>query len=127
MEKVVVFGGGESGVGAAVLAKVKGYEVFVSDAGQIKAQYEQILKEYEIPFEAGEHTEETFFDADIIVKSPGIPPWIPLIQKLKTMGKAIISEIEWGFRFAKAPVIAVTGSNGKTTTTSFMARLARTS
>lgn len=123
MAKVVVLGGGESGVGAAVLAKTKGYEVFLSDAGQIKVQYEQLLKKFEIPFEAGGHTEESFFDADIIVKSPGIPPWVSLIKMLRDMGKTIISELEWGYRFTEAPIIAVTGSNGKTTTASLIHHL----
>ncbi|MEO0583437.1 MAG: UDP-N-acetylmuramoyl-L-alanine--D-glutamate ligase [Bacteroidota bacterium] len=123
MLKVLVLGAGESGVGAAVLAKEKGYNVFVSDAGKVQSKYAEILKRYEIPFEAGGHTEESFFEADVIIKSPGIPPWIPIVKKLREAGKSIISEIEWGFRYAEAPIIAITGSNGKTTTTSLIHHL----
>ncbi|MEL6696625.1 MAG: UDP-N-acetylmuramoyl-L-alanine--D-glutamate ligase [Bacteroidota bacterium] len=125
MSKVGVLGAGESGVGAAVLAKMKGHEVFVSDAGQVQSKYKEILVRYEIPHEAGGHTEETFFEADVIIKSPGIPPWVPLVKKLRESGKSIISEIEWGFRYAEAPIIAITGSNGKTTTTSLIHHLLR--
>ena len=123
MQKVAILGGGESGVGAAILAKKRGNEVFLSDAGKIQDRFILILKEYEIPFEEGKHSIETFFDADIIVKSPGIPEHVPIIQKLREKNKLIISEIEYGFRYTQAKIIAITGSNGKTTTTSLIYHL----
>ena len=123
MEKVAILGAGESGIGAAILAKKLGSKVWVSDAGKIQDRFIQILVKYEIPFEEGKHTEETFFDADIIVKSPGIPDHVSIIQELKKAGKSIISEIEYGSRHTEAKIIAITGSNGKTTTTSLIYHL----
>lgn len=120
MSRIVVLGGAESGVGAAVLAKVKGFEVFLSDKGKIEERYAEILKQWEIPFEEGQHTEELILNADEIVKSPGIPTEAPMIQKVINNGIHIISEIEFAGRYDKAKKICVTGSNGKTTTTSLI-------
>lgn len=117
MEKVVVLGGGESGCGAAVLAHQKGYKVFLSDNGSIKEKYKNVLKNYEIEWEENRHTKQILLDADIIVKSPGIPDTIPLIKELKNVGIEVISEIEFAVIHTKAKIIAITGSNGKTTTT----------
>ncbi|MEM6628396.1 MAG: UDP-N-acetylmuramoyl-L-alanine--D-glutamate ligase [Bacteroidota bacterium] len=121
--KIVVMGAGESGIGAAVLAKKKGWEVWVSDASEIKPKYLQELAVNNIPFEAGRHTEKKFFEADCIVKSPGIPGEIALLTEAKKLGVELISEIEFGYRYCSAPVIAVTGSNGKTTTTQLIYHL----
>ena len=115
--KIAVLGAGESGVGAALLAQEKGLEVFVSDAGKIKADYKQQLQSKGIPNEEGKHTWTSIFDADEIVKSPGIPDNSPLIRQLADLGKPIISEIEFAGRYTTAPIIGITGSNGKTTTT----------
>jgi UDP-N-acetylmuramoylalanine--D-glutamate ligase len=120
MARVVVLGGAESGVGAAVLAKVKGHDVFLSDKGKIKEEYANMLRKWEIPFEEGHHTEELILNADEIVKSPGIPNNAPLILKLKEKGTPIISEIEFAGRYTHAKMICITGSNGKTTTTSLI-------
>ncbi|MCI4671735.1 MAG: UDP-N-acetylmuramoyl-L-alanine--D-glutamate ligase [Bacteroidia bacterium] len=123
MGKIVVLGAGESGVGAALLAKKNGRAVFVSDGSQIKTQYKSILTENNIPFEEGGHTKESFFDAEIVIKSPGIPPWVPLVKDFVERGIEVISEIEYAYRFAKAPIIAITGSNGKTTSSSLIHHL----
>ncbi|MEA5138853.1 UDP-N-acetylmuramoyl-L-alanine--D-glutamate ligase [Arcicella rigui] len=117
MKKIAILGGGESGVGAALLAKAKGFKVFLSDKGALSDKYKEILAENEIPFEEGQHTESEILDADEIVKSPGIPDKVALIQKLKSLKKPIISEIELAARYTKAKIVAITGSNGKTTTT----------
>jgi len=119
MKKIAILGGGESGVGAALLAKAKGFEVFLSDKGILSDKYKEILNQNEIPFEEGEHTESKILDADEVVKSPGIPDKVALIQKLKSLRIPIISEIELASRYTKAKIIAITGSNGKTTTTLF--------
>lgn len=116
MKQVIILGGGESGVGAALLAQKVGNRPFVSDAGQIDAQYQDILNDNGIAFETGGHRIESFFDADVIVKSPGIPGHVSVIEKLRRRGKPIISEIEYGFRHCHSRIIAITGSNGKTTT-----------
>lgn len=116
-QKIVVLGGGESGSGAAVLAKVKGFDVFLSDSGSIKPNYKEILNKYDIEWEEGGHTEERILKADEIIKSPGIPEKAPLIQKLRAIGTPIISEIEFAGRYNKAKTVCITGSNGKTTTT----------
>lgn len=126
MKKIVVLGAGESGVGAALLGKKIGAEVWVSDGGNIKEKYRNILVENRIPFEEGKHTVQSFFDADVIIKSPGIPPTIPLIKELKAAGKQIISEIEFASRHTDVPIIAITGSNGKTTTTAWIHHLLTT-
>jgi len=123
MGKVIVLGGGESGVGAAILAQKVGKEVFLSDGGQVKSQYKEVLNRYNIPFEEGRHTKESFFDAEIVIKSPGIPPWIPLVKTLTEKGIPVISEVEFAFYYKEAPIIAVTGSNGKTTTASLIHHL----
>lgn len=120
MSRIVVLGGGESGVGSAVLAKVKGFDVFLSDSGNIAEKYVEILKKWDIPFESGQHTEDKILNADEVIKSPGIPNTAPMIQKLTAQGTHIISEIEFAGRYDKARKICITGSNGKTTTTSLI-------
>lgn len=116
-KKIVVLGGGESGSGAAVLAKVKGFDVFLSDLGTIKQNYKDLLDKYGIEWEEGKHSEDRILKADEIIKSPGIPAKAPLIQKLKALGTPIISEIEFAGRYNTAKTVCITGSNGKTTTT----------
>ncbi len=120
IERLVVLGGAESGVGAAVLAKVKGLDVFLSDSGRIKEEYAETLRKWKIPFEEGGHSEELILNADEVVKSPGIPSAAPLVQKLRAQGTHIISEIEFASRYDNSKKICVTGSNGKTTTTSLI-------
>ena len=120
MKRIVVLGAGESGAGAAVLAKVKGFDVFVSDMSGIKDYYKQMLDDYQIAWEEGQHTESLILNADEIIKSPGIPNNAPLILKLKEQGTPIISEIEFAGRYTDAKMICITGSNGKTTTTSLI-------
>lgn len=120
MKKIVILGAGESGAGAAVLAKVKGFETFVSDMSAIKDKYKALLDEYKIAWEEGRHSEELILDADEVIKSPGIPNDSPLILKLKAQGTPIISEIEFAGRYTNAKMICITGSNGKTTTTSLI-------
>ncbi len=120
MSRIVVLGGAESGVGAAVLAKVKGFDVFLSDMGSIKDNYIKTLQEWDIPFEQGHHSEDQILNADEIIKSPGIPLTAPLVRKAEEKGIHIISEIEFAGRYDKAKKICVTGSNGKTTTTSLI-------
>lgn len=120
MKRIVVLGGGESGAGAAVLAKVKGFDVFLSDRGEIKQEYIDMLQKWEIPFEQGRHSEELILNADEIIKSPGIPETAPMIRKLRDKGTHIISEIEFAGRYDTARKICITGSNGKTTTTSLI-------
>ena len=117
MNRIVVLGGGESGVGAAILAKVKGFDVFLSDMGTIADHYKDSLDQYEIPWEEGHHTEELILNATEVVKSPGIPPTAPLIKKLVAQGTPIISEIEFAGRYTHAKMVCIPGSNGKTTTT----------
>lgn len=113
-------GGAESGVGAAVLAKVKGFDVFLSDNGKIKDEYKKTLEEWEIPYEEGGHTEALILNADEIIKSPGIPYSVPIVRKLEAQGTHVISEIEFAARYDSAKKICITGSNGKTTTTSLI-------
>ena len=117
MEKLIVLGGGESGVGAAVLGKKKGYDVFLSDSGKLSDKYAGALRAHGIEFEEGGHTEERVMAADIVVKSPGIPLTAPLVVKLMEAGTPVISEIEFAGRFTDAKMVCITGSNGKTTTT----------
>ncbi|MFA6580411.1 MAG: UDP-N-acetylmuramoyl-L-alanine--D-glutamate ligase [Paludibacter sp.] len=117
MKRIVILGGGESGAGAAVLAKKQGFEVFVSDMSEIKPQYKTLLDEYGISWEEMQHSETLIFNADEVVKSPGIPEKAPLIKKLRALGKPVISEIEFAGRYTTAKMICITGSNGKTTTT----------
>lgn len=116
-KKIVVLGAGESGAGAAVLAKVKGFEVFVSDMSTIKDRYKELLDKYNIEWEEQTHTYERIIDADEVIKSPGIPDTAPLIVALGEKGTPIISEIEFAGRYTDARMICITGSNGKTTTT----------
>ncbi len=117
MERLVVLGGGESGVGTALLAKQKGYEVFVSDKGSIANKYKKVLLYNKINFEENQHTESKILNADVVMKSPGIPYKVALVQKLISKGVKVISEIEFASQFTEATIIGVTGSNGKTTTT----------
>ncbi|NJN27391.1 MAG: hypothetical protein HC819_16170 [Cyclobacteriaceae bacterium] len=116
-ERIVILGAGESGVGAAVLAKVKGFAVFVSDNGLIPSKYKLSLKAHEIPFEEGGHDASQILSAKEIVKSPGIPDTAPIIIKAKEKNIAVISEIEFALRYTSARLIGITGTNGKTTTT----------
>src|SRR6185312_10473129 len=115
--KIAVLGAGESGVGAAILAQKLGMEVWLSDKGKIKDKYITILKDANIPFEQEMHTEEKILDATEVIKSPGIPEKAPLVKKLKEKGVPVISEIEFAGRYTDAKMICITGSNGKTTTT----------
>ena len=117
MKRIVVLGAGESGAGAAFLAKKKGFDVFVSDSGEIKAEYKEILTRNQIDWEEKHHTESLILNADEVIKSPGIPENVPLIRQLKEQGTPVISEIEFAGRFTNAKMICITGSNGKTTTT----------
>ena len=123
MSRIVVLGGGESGVGSAVLAKSKGYDVFLSDMGKISDEYAEVLQEWNIPFEQGKHTEDLILNADEIIKSPGIPATAPMVKRISERGIGIISEIEFAGRYDSARKICITGSNGKTTTTSLIYHL----
>ena len=123
MSRVVVLGGGESGIGSAVLAKVKGFDVFLSDMGKIADKYVDMLNEWEIPFEQGGHTEELILNADEVIKSPGIPSTAAMVKKIEEKGIGIISEIEFAGRYDSAKKVCITGSNGKTTTTSLIYHL----
>lgn len=128
IHKIVVLGAGESGNGAALLARQKGYDVFVSDNGKINEGYRKELEIEKIPFEENGHTLELLKNADLIIKSPGIPDKVKIIQDLKKLGKEIISEIEWAFCFkGNSKIIAITGTNGKSTTTSLVYHLLKTS
>jgi len=117
VHRIVILGAGESGAGAAVLAKKQGFEVFASDLSFIKDKYKDILNKYGIEWEEGKHSEELILNADEVIKSPGIPDKAPIIQKLKALNIPIISEIEFAGRYTNAKTICITGSNGKTTTT----------
>ena len=120
MKRIVVLGAGESGAGAAVLAKKEGFDVFVSDTSKIKDKYKELLDSHNIEWEEGHHTEEKILNADEVIKSPGIPKEAPMIQKLIKQGTHIISEIEFAGRYTNSKMICITGSNGKTTTTSLI-------
>ena len=120
MRRIVILGAAESGVGAAALAKVKGFDVFVSDMGKIKENYKQLLREYDVTWEEGQHSEELILSACEVVKSPGIPDDAPMVQKVRNAGIPVISEIEFAGRYTDAKMICITGSNGKTTTTSLI-------
>ena len=119
-KRIVVLGAAESGVGAAVLAKKKGFDVFVSDMSEIKPNYKQMLEDYGLKWEEGQHTEALILNADEVIKSPGIPDTAPMIRKIKEAGIPIISEIEFAGRYTHAKMVCITGSNGKTTTTSLI-------
>lgn len=117
MSKIVILGGGESGVGSALLAKAKGFEVFLSDMSLIADKYKQILIKNTIDFEEGTHSEAFVLAADEVIKSPGISDKVEIVQKIKSLKMPVLSEIEFASRYTKAKIIAITGSNGKTTTT----------
>ena len=117
MKRLVILGGGESGVGAAILGKVKGMDVFLSDMGNISPHYKQALEEHGIEWEEGQHTEARILSADEVVKSPGIPPTAPIVQRIVSKNIPVISEIEFAGRYTDAKMVCITGSNGKTTTT----------
>ncbi len=123
MSRLVVLGGGESGYGSAILAKAKGFDVFLSDSGRIADKYKIKLEEWKIPFEEGGHTETLILNADEVVKSPGIPEKAPIVKQLRACGIPIISEIEFAGRYTHARTICITGSNGKTTTTTLAYRI----
>lgn len=120
MKKMVILGAGESGTGAAILAKKQGFEVFVSDMSVIKDKYKKLLNDHNIDWEEGVHTEAKIIDSDEVIKSPGIPNEAPMVQKLIKRGIPIISEIEFAGRYTTSKMICITGSNGKTTTTSLI-------
>lgn len=120
MKRIVVLGAGESGTGAAILAQAKGFDVFVSDMGEIKPAYRAVLDQHHIAWEDGHHTPEQILNADEVIKSPGIPLTAPLICQLLAQGTPVISEIEFAARYTHAKMICITGSNGKTTTTSLL-------
>lgn len=120
MKRIVILGAGESGAGAAVLAQKEGFDVFVSDMSLIKDKYKKLLDDHNIEWEEGHHTEEKILNADEIIKSPGIPKEAPIIQKLIKQDTHIISEIEFAGRYTKSKMVCITGSNGKTTTTSLI-------
>ena len=117
MKRLAILGGGESGVGTAILAKQKGWEVFLSDRGNLKPEYRKQLDDKGIAYEEGKHTEDKILGADCIMKSPGIPDKAPIVVKARERGIAVISEIEFAAQYTDKPIIAITGSNGKTTTT----------
>lgn len=114
--RLVILGGGESGVGTALLAKAKGYDVFLSDKGKIKENYKEVLIHNAIEFEDGQHTESKILDADIVMKSPGIPDKVALVKQIRAQGIPVVSEIEFASKFTNAMIVGVTGTNGKTTT-----------
>jgi UDP-N-acetylmuramoylalanine--D-glutamate ligase len=120
MKRIVIIGAGESGAGAAALAKKKGFDVFVTDKGAIKQKYKDVLSNLGIEWEELRHTESLVLNADEVIKSPGIPGTAPLIQQLKKQGTPVISEIEFAARYTNAKMICITGSNGKTTTTTLV-------
>lgn len=117
MKRLAILGGGESGVGTAILGKQKGWEVFLSDRGNLKPEYREQLTNEGIAYEEGKHTEDKILGADCIMKSPGIPDKAPIVVKARERGIAVISEIEFAAQYTDKPIIAITGSNGKTTTT----------
>jgi UDP-N-acetylmuramoylalanine--D-glutamate ligase len=116
-DRIVILGAGESGVGSAILAQKKGFDVWVSDLGPIKPGYKEVLSNYAIPFEEGKHTDQEILKAVEVIKSPGIPEEAPMVKKLHERGIPVISEIEFAGRYSKAKTVCITGSNGKTTTT----------
>lgn len=116
-KRLVILGGGESGVGTAILGKKKGYDVFVSDFGKIKDNYKEVLALNKLDWEEEKHTEELILNADVVMKSPGIPDKSPIVKKLKEKGIPVISEMEFAYEFINVETIGITGSNGKTTTT----------
>ena len=126
MKRIVVLGGGISGYGSAILAKKKGFDVFLSDSGHIADRFRERLDEWEVPYEEGGHTEERILAASEVIKSPGIPETAPIVRRIREAGIPVISEIEFAGRYiGRARCICVTGSNGKTTTTSLIYRILR--
>ena len=125
MKRIVILGAGESGAGAAVLAKKNGFDVFVSDMSKIADKYKKLLDDHQIEWEEGQHTEEKILSADEIIKSPGIPDTAPMVSKAIAKGIHIISEIEFAGRYTQSKMICITGSNGKTTTTSLIYHIFR--
>lgn len=126
MSRIVVLGAGESGAGAAILAKEKGFDVFVSDTSRIKDKYKKMLDAHHVEWEEGHHTEKNILNADEVIKSPGIPKEAPMVRKLIQQGTHIISEIEFAGRYTSSKMICITGSNGKTTTTSLIYHIFKT-
>ena len=126
MDRIVILGAAESGVGAAILAKQKGFDVFVSDMGAIKDKYKTQLDAHGIAWEEGQHTEEKILNAKEIIKSPGIPREAPMVQKAMSHGIGVVSEIEFAARYTNAKMVCITGSNGKTTTTSLIYHIFKT-
>ena len=126
MKRIVILGAGESGAGAAVLAKKQGFDVFVSDMSLIKDKYKKLMDAHQIEWEEGHHTEEKILNADEVIKSPGIPKEAPMVHKLIAQGTHIISEIEFAGRYTHSKMICITGSNGKTTTTSLIYHIFKT-
>jgi len=124
-ERIVILGAGESGTGAAILARSKGFDVFVSDAGKIKPFYREMLDEYQVIYESGGHTERLITNANEVIKSPGIPESAPIVRLLRKKEIPIISEIEFAGRYTSAKMVCITGSNGKTTTTSLIHHMMR--
>lgn len=117
MKRMVILGGGESGVGTAILAKKEGFDVFVSDKGNIKEKYKNVLDQFEIEWEELQHTEAKILNANLVMKSPGIPETVPLVIAIRKNGIPVVSEIEFASRYSSANILGITGSNGKTTTT----------
>ena len=126
MARLAVLGAAESGVGTAILAQQKGYEVFISDMGNIKEKYKNLLDDLVLSWEEGQHTESEILNADEIVKSPGIPDTAPLVAEAYRRGIPVISEIEFAARYTHAKLLCITGSNGKTTTTSLIYHILKT-
>lgn len=122
-KKLVILGGGESGVGTAILGKQQGYEIFVSDKGKIKDNYKEVLKNIEVDWEELQHTEDRILEATVVMKSPGIPDSVPMVKKLVEKGIPVISEIEFASAYTRANIIGITGSNGKTTITKLIYHL----
>ncbi|MDE6633818.1 MAG: UDP-N-acetylmuramoyl-L-alanine--D-glutamate ligase, partial [Bacteroidaceae bacterium] len=120
MKKIAILGAAESGIGTAILAQKQGWDVFVSEMDSIKEKYRQMLAEHNIAHEENGHTEERILDADVVVKSPGIPDTAPLVQQLIRKGTPILSELEFARPYSRGKTICITGSNGKTTTTSLI-------
>lgn len=120
MKRIVILGGGESGVGSAILAQEQGFDVFLSDSSLLKDEYKAELKKYNIPFEEGMHTEAMIMSAYEIIKSPGIPNYVPMVEKARSLNIPILSEMEFAKRYTSAKMICITGSNGKTTTASLV-------
>ncbi|MFW5659591.1 MAG: Mur ligase family protein, partial [Bacteroidota bacterium] len=124
-QRLLVLGAGESGIGTAILAQKLGFEVFVSEYDQPKPQFAEELEREGIDFEAGKHTEALILNADLVMKSPGIPPDAPIVQQIREAGIPIVSEIEFASRYTTGKIVAITGTNGKTTTTTMTYNILR--